>query len=187
MGYLDTPHVDRLLRDRYRLLRLLPHLAAGFLQRKTFAEIVRPESLEDAFISVPRKEGMFLYLTARAIGARTVVEFGTSFGISTIYLGAAVVDSGGGQVIGSELLATKHTKVTAHLRQAGLSDLTEVRLGDALTTLRDTPAAIDLVFLDDWKELYLPVLKLLTPWLLAGALVLADNIFTFKKSLRGPI
>ena len=192
MSYLYTPEVDRLLRDlhrsarrdRYRLLRLLPRLATGFFQRKTFSEIVRPESLEDAFISVPRKEGLFLYLTARTIGARTVVEFGTSFGISTIYLGAAVVDNGGGRVIGSELLATKHARATAHLKQAGLSEVTEVRLGNALTTLRDTPARIDLVFLDGWKDLYLPVLKLLTPRLRAGALVLADNIFTFKKSLR---
>ena len=94
MGYLDRSDVDRLLRDlhrsarsdRYRVLRLLPRLAVGFLQRKTFSEMVSPESLEGAFISVPREEGLFLYLTARAIGARTVVEFGTSFGISTIYL-----------------------------------------------------------------------------------------------------
>ena len=44
---------------------------------------------------MPRQEGQFLYLTARAIGARTVVEFGTSFGISTVYLGSAVVDNAG--------------------------------------------------------------------------------------------
>ena len=168
----------------YRLPRLLPRLAAGFLQGKTFSEIVSPESLEDAYISVPRSEGMFLYLTARAIRARAVVEFGTSFGISTIYLGAAVVDNGGGHVIGSELLATKHAKATANLSRAGLSDVAEVRLGDAMTTLKETPAPIDLVFLDGWKDLYLPVLKLLTPRLRVGALVLADNIFTFRKSLR---
>ena len=83
------------------------------------------------------------------------------------------MDNGGGHVIGSELLATKHAKATANLSRAGLSDVTEVRLGDAMTTLKETPAPIDLVFLDGWKDLYLPVLKLLKPRIRAGALVLA--------------
>jgi predicted O-methyltransferase YrrM len=59
-----------------------------------------------------------------------------------------------------------------------------VRLGDALETLRDVPEPVDLVFLDGWKDLYLPVLELLKPKLRPGAVVLADNIHTFKKALR---
>jgi predicted O-methyltransferase YrrM len=59
-----------------------------------------------------------------------------------------------------------------------------VRLGDALETLREgVPAPIDLVFLDGWKDLYQPVLDLLTPRLRPGAIVLADNVTTFKKTL----
>jgi len=192
MSRLEDPQVAQLLdrlhgearSDPLHFLGLLPRLAAGFARGKRFSQILTPDSLEGAFIAVPRKEGLFLYLTARAIGARTVVEFGTSFGISTIYLGSAVADNGGGRVIGSELLASKHAKAVSHLDEAGLSEIVEVRLGDALETLRETPEPIDLVFLDGWKDLYLPVLKLLTPRLRPGALVLADNIFTFKKDLR---
>ena len=60
----------------------------------------------------------------------------------------------------------------------------DVRLGDALETLRDVPEPVDLVLLDGWKDLYLPILKLLTPRLRRGSIVLADNIFTFRKDLR---
>jgi len=192
MSHLTGPEVARLLddlhgsakSDRFKLLGLLPRLAAGFLRGRSFSESITPESLKHAFISVPREEGLFLYLTARAIGARHIVEFGTSFGISAIYLGSAVVDNGGGLVVGSELLPEKHARAVAHLQRAGLSEVVDVRLGDAMETLQVTPEPIDLVFLDGWKDLYLPVLKLLTPRLRPGAVVLADNIFTFKKDLR---
>jgi predicted O-methyltransferase YrrM len=59
-----------------------------------------------------------------------------------------------------------------------------VRLGDALETLREVPEPVDLVFLDGWKDLYLPVLELLTPRLHPGSVVIADNIHTFRKALR---
>ena len=72
----------------------------------------------------------------------------------------------------------------ANLKQAGLDDIAEVRLGDAMQTLRELPEPLDLVLLDGWKELYLPVLELVKPRLRKGAVVLADNIFTFRRSLR---
>jgi predicted O-methyltransferase YrrM len=63
-------------------------------------------------------------------------------------------------------------------------ELTDVRLGDALTTLADVEAPVDMVLLDGWKDSYLPVLKLLQPKLRPRAIVLADNIFRFKRALR---
>jgi predicted O-methyltransferase YrrM len=135
-------------------------------------------------LPVSREQGQFLYLMARSIGARRIVEFGTSFGISTLYLAAAVRDNGGGAVIGSELEPSKHARASEHLREAGLDDIAAVRLGDAQLTLADIAAPIDLVLLDGWKDGYLPILHLLTPKLRAGALVLADNIYTFKRALR---
>ncbi len=71
-----------------------------------------------------------------------------------------------------------------HLEEAGLGDIADVRLGDALETLREVPEPIDLVLIDGWKDLYLPVLELLKPRLRPGAVVLGDNIYTFKKSLQ---
>jgi predicted O-methyltransferase YrrM len=125
-----------------------------------------------------------LYLIARSIDARRIVEFGTSFGISTLYLASAAKDNGGGVVIGSELEPSKHAKANEHLREAGLERFADVRLGDAVETLASVEAPVDMVLLDGWKDGYLPVLKVLQPKLRPRAVVLADNIFTFKKALR---
>lgn len=171
-------------RDWRRFPPLLPRVVAGWLRGRRFDEVVRPESLRDAYLAVPPEEGRFLYLTARMLRARRVVEFGSSFGISTLYLAAAVRDNGGGLVIGSEIEPGKHERAAAHLKEAGLEDVADIRLGDALQTLADLPEPIDLVFLDGWKDLYLPVLKLVTPRLRPGSLVLADNIHTFRTALR---
>lgn len=170
--------------DRVRFLRLLPRVALGLLRRQTFGEAVAPEDMKDCYIPVSRDQGRFLYLTARALGARRIVEFGTSFGISTIYLAAALRDNGGKTVIGTELEPSKHARAVANIEEAGLEDHAEIRLGDALETLKEVPEPLDLVFLDGWKDLYLPILQLLRPKLRQGAVILADNILNFRKSLR---
>lgn len=129
--------------------------------------------------------GRLAYNLGRTIGARNVVEFGTSFGVSTIYLAAAVRDNGGGQVIGTELAESKWRVARDNIAEAGLADVVDVRLGDAMQTLRELPESIDLVLLDGWKDLYLPILKLLEPRVRRGGIVLADNVKMFKKAL-GP-
>lgn len=164
--------------------KILPRALLGFVRGRSFAETITPAMMSGCYLAVPRQEGEFLYLTARAIGARHVVEFGTSFGISTLYLAAAVRDNGGGRVIGSELESNKHSQAVANLEESGLGEVAEVRLGDALETLRVLPEPVDLVFLDGWKDLYLPILDLVEPKLRPGSVVLADNIHTFKKALR---
>lgn len=170
--------------DRPKFLGLLPSVLWARLTGKSFDEVVTPERMKEFYIPISREQGVFTYLTARAIGARTVVEFGTSFGISTLYLAAAVRDNGGGIVIGTEVEAGKHAAARANLEEAGLADLVDVRLGDARETLRETPEPVDLVLLDGWKDLYLPILQLLEPRLRPGSVVLGDNIFTFRKGLR---
>jgi predicted O-methyltransferase YrrM len=113
---------------------------------------------------------------ARSIKARSIVEFGTSFGISTLHLAAALRDNGGGHLIGSEFEPSKLAHARENLTAAGLSDLVEIREGDALESLsQDLPATIDLVLLDGAKPLYLKVLALLEPRLHAGSLIVADN------------
>ncbi len=141
--------------------------------------------LGEAFMPVDRPSGRFLYNLIRAQGSRTVVEFGMSFGISTIHLAAAVRDNGAGRVVTTELDAGKVRRASAHLDQAGLLDVVEVRHGDALETLRDLEPPVDLVFLDGWKLLYLPVLRLLEPKLRPGAAVVADDLALFPDQLQG--
>ncbi len=141
--------------------------------------------LGEAFMPVDRPSGRFLYNLVRAQGSRTVVEFGMSFGISTIHLAAAVRDNGAGRVVTTELDAGKVRRATEHLDQAGLLDVVEVRHGDALETLRDLESPVDLAFLDGWKLLYLPVLRLLERKLRPGAAVVADDLALFPDQLRG--
>ncbi|SFK33577.1 O-methyltransferase [Lysobacter sp. cf310] len=134
------------------------------------------ERLKDLWLPVSRETGRLLYMLARAAKARSVVEFGTSFGISTLHLAAAVRDNGGGRVITTEFEPAKVARARQHLAEGGLSELVEVRAGDALQTLSsDLPDSIDLLLLDGAKSLYAEVLALVEPRLRPGALIVADN------------
>lgn len=133
-------------------------------------------------LAVSSSIGEFLYVTALASSAKLIVEYGTSFGVSTVYLASAAKKTGG-RVIGTELTPSKAERALANLEEAGLASVAEVRIGDAQNTLASIEGAIDLLFLDGWKHLYLPMLRLLEPKLRPGALVLADNIFSFPDEL----
>ena len=150
---------------------------------KTASSEQKATMLQDALLPVSRDAGRFLYAVTRSISAKRVVEFGTSFGVSTIYFAAAMRDNGGGTVIGSELETGKVAKATQHLEEAGLSEYAEIRPGDAMQTLRDTGGTIDVLFLDGWKELYLDVLHLTLPSLRPGSVVLADDVSLFPDQL----
>ena len=132
--------------------------------------------LKNAPLPVSRETGALLYMLARSSGAKTIIEFGTSFGISTLHLAAALRDNGGGRLITSEFEPTKAARARANLTAGGLLDLVEIREGDALQTLSvDLPKAIDLVLLDGAKALYPDILDRLEKHLRPGALIVADN------------
>ncbi|AZD15908.1 class I SAM-dependent methyltransferase [Pseudomonas chlororaphis] len=132
--------------------------------------------LKDLWLPVSRETGGLLYMLARSTRARHIVEFGTSFGISTLHLAAAIRDNGGGRLIGSEFEASKVERARQHLLEGGLADLVEIREGDALRTLAvDLPESIDLLLLDGAKALYADILALVESRLRPGALIVADN------------
>jgi predicted O-methyltransferase YrrM len=135
-----------------------------------------------SYTAISAAQGRFLYVAARAVDARRIVEFGTSYGISTIYLAAAAKDAGG-TVIGSEFEREKWEGARANLAEAGLADYVDIRLGDARKTLVDIPAPVDFVLLDGPKELNLPILDLMIPKLRKGSVILADDIFRFRKAM----
>jgi predicted O-methyltransferase YrrM len=171
--------------DLLRIALIAPLVVPDFFGLRAVDDATLSRKMRGTYLPVSRSQGHLLYLIARAIGARRIVEFGTSFGVSTIYLAAAVRDNGGGVVVGTEIEPSKQMTATENLRQAGLADLVDVRLGDAALTLADVSGPVDMVLLDGWKDGYLPILKLLEPKLRQGAVVLADNIFMFRKTL-GP-
>ena len=133
-------------------------------------------SLKDFALPVSRETGALLYMLARSGGARTIVEFGTSFGISTLHLAAALRDNGGGRLITTEFEPSKAARARRNLKDGGVIDLVEIREGDALETLSaDLPEAIDLLLLDGAKALYPEILGLVESRLRPGALIVADN------------
>ncbi|HYB47845.1 MAG TPA: class I SAM-dependent methyltransferase [Streptosporangiaceae bacterium] len=133
------------------------------------------DAYEQLYIPVSPEGGKLLYALVRASRPSTVVEFGTSFGISTIYLAAAVRDNGAGRVVSTELSAAKVAQARANVAEANLADQVTILAGDALETLATLDGPVEFVLLDGWKYLYLPVLRLLEPRLTPGALVLADD------------
>ena len=167
--------------DRWVFARAAPAALWSMLSGGTWIQGALPY-LKDAYIPITRDQGRFLYLTARLLGAKTIVEFGTSFGISALYL-ASASRANGGRFIGTEREPNKIAAARANLADAGLDGVAEIRDGDAMVTLADLAGPIDLVLLDGWKDLYLPMLELLRPKLAPRAAVLADNIFTFPTEL----
>lgn len=132
--------------------------------------------LKDLPLAVSRETGRLLYMLARGSKARTIVEFGTSFGISTLHLAAALRDNGGGRLITSEFEPSKAARARDNLMLGGLADLVEIREGDALQTLRvDLPDTVDLLLLDGAKALYPEILGLVESRLRPGAWIVADN------------
>jgi predicted O-methyltransferase YrrM len=168
----DQPYIDEILASAEAgadpLVSLLEEEARDYkgLYRQAAAN----------FLNVTPEFGRLLYICTRARRASRVVEFGTSFGISTIHLACAVRDSGGGVVIGTELERSKAARAQEHLAAAGLAGFVDIRVGDALDTLCDgVGGAVGVVHLDGAFSLYRPVLKLLEPHLEPDALILAEN------------
>ncbi|MDH2348243.1 MULTISPECIES: O-methyltransferase [unclassified Bradyrhizobium] len=132
--------------------------------------------LKDAPLAVSRQTGTLLYMLARSSRAKVIVEFGTSFGISTLHLAAGLRDNGGGRLITSEFEPSKVARARDNLSAGGLIDIVEIREGDALKTLSaDLPDTIDLVLLDGAKALYPDILDLVEDHLKPGAIIVADN------------
>lgn len=132
--------------------------------------------LKEMPLPVSRESGRLLYMLARGCSARNIVEFGTSFGISTLCLAAALRDNGGGLLVTSEFEPSKIARARANLEAGGVLDLVEIREGDALQTLAtDLPDPIDLVLLDGAKPLYPEILDHVESRLKTGAFIVADN------------
>ncbi|MCI4588714.1 class I SAM-dependent methyltransferase [Sphingobium sp. BYY-5] len=184
---LDTLHRQAEISDQQHIEEMMAAIEApGASLEQVVADLLAKEKIDyrastrstaGNFLAVSPAFGRFLYAIARACKATRIVEFGTSMGISAIYLAAALRDNGGGQLIGSEIEPTKVARARANLAAAGLADLVEIREGDALETLQHVGSDVDLLLIDGAFSLYLPVLKLVEPGLMPGAIILGENAF----------
>ena len=184
---LTALHADAETSDREHVKAMMAAIEApGATIEALVADLIAREQADtrgtydrnaEHYLAIQPDYGRFLYVTARACRATRIVEFGTSMGVSTIYLAAALRDNGGGQLIGSEFVSAKVTRARANLEAAGLADLVDIREGDALETLQDVGGDVDLALIDGAFSLYLKVLKLIEPRLRPGAVILGENAF----------
>ena len=141
--------------------------------------------LSDKLVALDPDKAEFCYQLCRANHARRIVEIGTSYGVSTLYLAAAIRDNiraggGEGEVIGTEYEPDKAAAARAHFEQAGLSQFIDLREGDLRQTLKQIDGPVDFMLMDIWITMARPALELVTPHLRPGAIVIADNTRQYR-------
>lgn len=136
----------------------------------------------DKMVALEPAKAEFCYALCRALDVRRAVECGTSYGVSTLYLAAAIRDNGGGVVIGTEYETEKVAKARAHFSEAGLSEFIDLREGDLRETLKILEAPIDFLLMDIWSPLVRPALELVAPHMRKGAIIIADNTGAHREA-----
>lgn len=191
-GLLERLYTQHLAQDDIVSAYFMARAAEGSLDWNQFDDRTH-KFLSDKFIALDRSKAEFCYLVCRALGARRIVEAGTSFGVSTLFLAAAVRDNlaaprqdGGSEpiVIGTEYEPEKTRIARRHFAEAGLSNLIDLREGDLRDTLRNVLGPIDFMLIDIWTAMARPALELIAPHLREGAVVIADNTQQFREAYR---
>ncbi|KAM0291430.1 hypothetical protein ACHAO9_004087 [Fusarium lateritium] len=172
-------------------IELLRDLHKQALDEPAYVSTDGPASTAlDKFVALDPDKCAFVYLLLRSMKARFVVEAGTSFGVSTIYLVLAVAQNAGsssGKVIATENEPAKADRARKHWSQAGddIERFIELREGDLRETLKtDLPEQVDFLLLDIWTPLALPTLKLVQPHMKQGATVVVDNTEAAKAGYK---
>lgn len=152
-------------KDYLRMLKSIP---------KSILRPVQPADFKDVYLAISPEQGKDLVHLIKASNSKNIVEFGTSFGISTLFLAQGAIATNG-SIITTELIASKAEAAKENFKKAGVEDLIELRIGDALETLSNHKQAIDLLLLDGWKDLYLPLFRQLEPNFHAKTIIYVDN------------
>ena len=157
----------------------------GSLDYENFCDDDMHRFLSDKMVALDRDKAEFCYQLCRSLRATRVVEAGTSFGISTLYLAAAVRDNQveNGVVIGTEHESSKVEIARENFREAGLSEFIELREGDLRETLLDIGGPVDFMLVDIW-DVALPALELVSSSLRPGAIVACDNTTVDAEEYR---
>jgi len=143
--------------------------------RPTFDAVLALVRARDDAWAVPPEGGAFLHALALARSARNAVELGTSYGYSTLWIAAALQQTGG-RLTTFDREPRKAEAARDHLRQAGLSDRVDCRVGVIAEMLASIRGPIDFVFIDADKPASLGYLQQLRPHLADGAVVVTDNL-----------
>jgi predicted O-methyltransferase YrrM len=198
MGILNDPQLERLLerlhgqseaQNESVMTYVMKRVQEGTLDWNSGFDDGMTRFMSDKLIALDRDKAEFCYQLCRALRAKRVVEAGTSYGVSTLYLAAAVRDNlrrdgGTGVVIGTEHEPEKAKAARAHFAEAGLSEMIDLRQGDLRETLSEVGGAVDFMLIDIWTPLARPALELVAPALRPGALIVCDNTTQFRDAYR---
>jgi predicted O-methyltransferase YrrM len=133
------------------------------------------DHLDEFLLPVGQEVGTFLHSLILAKRPNRVLELGTSYGYSTLFL-ADAVQQVGGKLITMDLAGYKQTYARAMLQKAKISDVVDFRLGDAVALINADTGLFDFVLLDIWKDLYVPCLHAFYPKLADEGIIAADNM-----------
>ena len=159
---------------------VIPRVLAAASERDAQSDAQMSDLLADAYMPISPVVGRLLHVLALTRRPGRIVGFGTSHGLSTIYLAAATSTSDL-SVITTESEPARIAAARENFSAARVADRIDARAGDAFDTLADFDEPISLLFLDGWKGLYLPLLRHLEAHLVNGAIVVADDTTLFPE------
>lgn len=126
-------------------------------------------------MNVPREDGRILRLLTEAVGAKHVVEIGTSNGYSGIWFCLALRTTGG-KLTTHDIDEGRAALARENFKRAGVDQLVTLVMGDAHETVTRIKEPIDVLFIDADKEGYTDYLNKLLPLVRPGGLILSHNI-----------
>lgn len=189
---LNDEAVEKKLMQLYRatirqspsvILHFLPKIHRLFWGKGIDWKTENESFYDDKYIPIEPRQGTFMYMQARALNAKNIFEFGTSYGISTIYLGKAAKENGG-KVISTEYLPHKVLAARQHIAEAGLADYVDILEGDARETLKGVDVVFDLVLLDGFPDMVFTIFKQIESQLKKGTVILVDDVEGFGISMQ---
>lgn len=142
---------------------------------------LEPTSAE--YYNIGPESGRMFHLLARLMGARTILEVGTSNGYSTIWFADAARECGG-RVISLESHPGRLAEARENLERAGLAEWVDLRLGDARQLIREVPGPLDILFLDAEKHDYIHYADCALPALRRGGLLIGDDTVKLRDYLE---
>jgi len=181
MSVLHDPPLERLLAALHaRSDTQVAAMAAFYAQTRPPSPDEIKAFRSNKLVALDRDKAEFCYLLCRAAKARRIVEAGTSYGVSTLWLAAAVRDNvhdngGDGVVIGTEYEPEKAASAREHFEEAGLSQFIDLREGDLRQSLSRIDGPVDFMLVDIWIAMARTALALVAPRLRPGAMVVCDN------------
>ncbi len=178
---------------RYKIPSLLLFMFVFFSVGFTYSQDIEESDVmklleelhktQDRMWNVPREDGRMLRLLIAASGAKSVLEIGTSNGVSTIWMGLAVAETGG-KITTLEINAQRAAMARENFKKAGMDKVITLVEGDALKEITKLSGPYDFVFIDANKSDYKRYFDLTFPKLTPGGIIVAHNSYSMASSMR---